>query len=63
MERRIYRYPEQGKIAGVCYGLAEYFRVDPVLVRLTMFLLLFSGPGLLLYIIAWIIVPTKESLQ
>ena len=63
MERRIYRCPEQGKIAGVCYGLAEYFRVDPVLVRLTMFLLLFSGPGLLLYIIAWIIVPTKESIQ
>jgi len=29
MERRIYRCPEQGKIAGVCYGLAEYFRVDP----------------------------------
>ena len=60
MERRIYRYPEQGKIAGVCYGLAEYFRVDPVLVRLTMFLfLLFSGSSLLLYIILWIIVPTK----
>jgi phage shock protein C len=63
MERRIYRCPEQGKIAGVCYGLAEYFTADPVLVRLAMFLLLFCGPGLLLYIIAWIIVPTKESLQ
>ena len=63
MERRIYRCPEQGKIAGVCYDLAEYFRADPVLVRLAMLLLLFCGPGLLLYIIAWIIVPTKESLQ
>tara|TARA_Y100000739_G_C20243855_1_gene300104 strand:+ start:143 stop:334 length:192 start_codon:yes stop_codon:yes gene_type:complete len=63
MSRRIYRCPEQGKIAGVCYGLAEYFREDPVLVRLIMFLLLFFSPGLLLYIIAWIIVPTKDSLQ
>ena len=63
MDRRIYRCPEQGKIAGVCYGLAEYFREDPVLVRLIMFLLLFFSPGLLLYIIAWIIVPTKDSLQ
>ena len=60
MEKRLYRYPAQGQIAGVCYGLAEYFGKDPVLIRLLMFLLFFcGGGGLLIYIIAWIIVPAK----
>ena len=45
-------------LAGVCGGLAEYFDVDPSLVRLaTVLLCLYAGTGLLVYIIAAIIIP------
>lgn len=45
-------------IAGVCGGLAEYFRVDVTLVRLLWVLLAFSGgAGVLAYIVALFIVP------
>lgn len=46
-------------IAGVCGGLAEYFDIDPVIVRIVAVVLLLPGglPGFLPYIILWIIVP------
>jgi len=46
--------------AGVCAGLAEYFNLDPTMVRLAYaFLTIFSAgfPGILLYIVAMIIMP------
>ena len=43
------------KIAGVCGGLAEYFDLDPTLVRvLWLLLVLFAGTGVLVYFILWI---------
>jgi phage shock protein C len=50
-------------IAGVCGGLAEYFGIDPVLVRVGWVLLsIFSAafPGLLVYLIMWILVPERD---
>lgn len=48
------------KIAGVCGGLAAYFNVDPTLVRVLFFLLMLTpGPGVLLYILLWIIMPEE----
>jgi len=44
-------------IGGVCGGLAEYLRVDVVIVRIIAVALLISGSGFLLYVIAWIIIP------
>ena len=46
-------------IAGVCGGLAEYFNVDPVIIRIVAFILLLPGglPGLIPYAILWIVVP------
>jgi phage shock protein PspC (stress-responsive transcriptional regulator) len=45
-------------IAGVCGGLAEYFEVDPTLVRvLWVLMVLLAGTGVLLYIVLWIIMP------
>lgn len=46
-------------IAGVCGGIAEYFNIDPVIVRVIAILLLFPGglPGLVPYLVLWIIVP------
>ncbi len=49
-------------LAGVAGGLAEYFEVDPVLVRLAFVLLFFfNGVGLLLYIVAIFIIPRDDS--
>jgi phage shock protein PspC (stress-responsive transcriptional regulator) len=48
-------------IAGVCGGLANYFDIDPSLVRLAFALVaIFAGTGILAYLIMWIIVP-KEN--
>ena len=60
MSKRLYRSQNERMIAGVCGGLAEYFDIDPTLVRLAMVLLaLAGGPGLVLYIIMAIVVPEE----
>ncbi|MCB8965000.1 MAG: PspC domain-containing protein [Bacteroidales bacterium] len=53
--RRLYRDPENAIIGGVCSGLAEYFAVDPIVIRLVFILLFFAkGFGLLLYLVLWV---------
>jgi phage shock protein C len=58
-QRRLYRSTTDRKIAGVCGGLAEYFDIDPTLVRVLYFvaLVLPGGIGILPYIILWIVLP------
>lgn len=58
---RLYRNRTRGVIAGVCAGLADYFNVDVVLVRILWALSFFiAGPfTLLAYFIAWIAVPAR----
>jgi len=47
-------------IGGVCAGLANYFVLDPTLVRLIFVLmLLFGGHGLLIYLILWVVMPLE----
>jgi phage shock protein C len=61
MERKLRRSNNQ-MIAGVCGGLADYFNLDPTLVRVAYVLLsiLSAGfPGTLLYIIMWIVMPRQ----
>ncbi|HSF82807.1 MAG TPA: PspC domain-containing protein [Anaerolineales bacterium] len=61
--KRIYRSRKERMFAGVCGGLAEYFGIDPTLVRLFfVFAALFGGPGLLAYLIMLIVVP-EEPLE
>jgi len=62
-KRKLYRDPEQTVIAGVCGGLAAYFNMDPVVIRLIAVLLamLTSGAGVLVYLLLWIIVPKAVS--
>jgi len=56
--KRLYRSYNDKMIAGVCGGLAAYFNLDPVLVRILFVILLFAfGTTLLVYIILWIVVP------
>ena len=60
MEKRYYLSTTDKKIGGVCGGLAEYFEVDPLLVRLLFVFLFFSlGGGLVLYLLLWILAPKK----
>ncbi len=60
MEKKFYLSTTDKKIAGVCGGLAEYFGVDSLLVRIGFFALAwFAGGGLLLYLLLWILAPKK----
>lgn len=60
--QKLYRSRRQQIIAGVCGGIAEYFQVDVTLVRLAWALIFFAGgTGGLLYLIAWIIIPTAPA--
>jgi len=59
--RQLRRRPDDGHIAGVCAGVAEYFNVDPVIVRIAAVVLLFSGPGAFAYVLAWIFVPAADG--
>ena len=55
--KKLHRFPEDRKIAGVCAGLGDYFDLDPVLFRLFFLVsVLFGGLGILLYIALWLIV-------
>lgn len=55
---RLRRSRKERVIAGVAGGIAEYFDVDPTLVRLAFIVLaLAGGGGVLIYLIAWVIVP------
>lgn len=61
---RLFRDPFNKVIGGVCSGLAHYFDIDPVIIRLIMVVLFFSfGVGLLAYIIAWAIIPAARSVE
>lgn len=58
--RRLYRKPEGQIVAGVCAGLADYLGVDVTIVRLAFAALtIFGGVGILLYVIAWAVIPEE----
>jgi phage shock protein C len=62
MEKRLYRSRSDRMVWGVCGGLAKYFGIDPVIIRIIFVLLIFlSGVGILAYIILAIVVPLEES--
>ena len=56
-EKRLYRSRESRMLCGVCGWIAEYFNIDPTLIRLLFVLFGLSGSGILAYIIAAIIIP------
>ena len=60
MEKRFYRSRKEKKLLGVCAGVADYFEVDPTLVRLIWIVFTFAGgAGIVAYIIAAIIMPEE----
>ncbi len=60
MNKRILRSRRQKVLGGVAGGLAQYFGIDPVIVRvLFVIFTIFHGIGLLLYIILWVVIPEE----
>jgi phage shock protein C len=61
MAKRLQRSRTERMIAGVCGGVAEYFEVDPTLVRLIwVAITVMAGAGILLYLIMWVIMPLEH---
>jgi phage shock protein C len=63
--KRLYLSNTERKIAGVCGGLAEFFNVDPSIVRVLFILLVvFSfGFGILAYLAMWAVIPRKPEVE
>ena len=62
--KRLTRSRTRGTIAGVCAGMADYFGVDIVLMRLIWVLVAIAGAiigGVILYVAAWIIMPEGDD--
>ncbi len=58
MEKRLYKSNKNKMIDGVCAGVAEYFAIDPTLIRLgAVVLTLAGGCGVLAYIVCAIVIP------
>jgi phage shock protein PspC (stress-responsive transcriptional regulator) len=61
-EKRLYRNIENASIAGVCSGLAQYFKMDVIIVRILFVLFtLAAGFGVPLYIILWVVLPSAHT--
>lgn len=62
MEKKLYRSRTNQVISGVCAGIADYFDIDPTIVRIIFALSLFSwGTGLLIYIVCIFIIPENPE--
>ena len=62
MRKKLYRIKEGRSIAGVCGGIAEYFDLDPTVVRLIWALVvLLGGAGIVAYIACAFIIPEKPD--
>lgn len=62
--KRLYRSTTDKQLSGVCGGLAEYFDIDPTLVRVAfIFVTFITGfiPGILAYLVMAIITPVKSE--
>lgn len=60
----LYRSESDKVIGGVCGGLAETFGLDSTIIRLIFLIaFIFGGTGLLLYLILWVVIPTKKNIS
>lgn len=64
MKKRLYKIEQGKKIDGVCGGIAEYFDIDPTIVRLAWVIFTAcAGSGIIAYIIAALVMPKKSDLD
>lgn len=63
-KKKLYRNVDDQIIAGVASGLAAYFGVDPVFIRLLFVLAIFvNGFGILAYLVLWVVMPAAETVS
>lgn len=64
-DKKLYRSATDVKLCGVCAGIAEYFEIDPTLVRLLWAFVSIFGvfPGVIAYIIAAVVMPVRPSVD
>lgn len=61
--KKLYRSRTDQMIGGVCGGLADYFNMDPTVIRLLFVLLaVLAGHGVLIYLILWLVIPPAPVL-
>lgn len=64
VKKILYRDDENKRIGGVCQGLSDYFDIDVSIIRILAIVSIFlSGLGLIAYLAAWIILPTKQEVM
>ncbi len=63
MEKKLVRPWDNRMLFGVCAGIGKYFNVDATIIRLIFAFLLFSGVGLLGYLVAALIIPNESVLD
>ena len=62
MNKRLYKSNKNKRLEGVCGGIAEYFNLDPTLIRLGWILFCaLGGCGILAYIIAAVVIPRNPE--
>jgi phage shock protein PspC (stress-responsive transcriptional regulator) len=59
--RRLYRDPDNRYVGGVCSGMAAYWNIDPIIIRILFVIALIWGAGALVYIILWIVIPQADT--
>lgn len=60
--KKLYRSTDERWLAGVCGGLADYFNVDPTLVRVIFVVLALIGlGGVILYLLLWVLIPPEPT--
>lgn len=59
--KKLYRSRKEKMICGVCGGIAEYFNIDPTIIRLAWALFGLTGSGILVYFIAAVIIPDEPT--
>jgi phage shock protein C len=62
LDSRLFRSKTSRILGGVAGGLGEYLQIDPTIIRIAFMLItIFGGSGLILYLVLWLIVPTKDQ--
>ena len=64
MNKKLYKNKAQGKICGVCAGIAEFFEIDVTIIRILWLVAVFAvGTGLLAYLACAIVMPDKSQIE
>jgi phage shock protein PspC (stress-responsive transcriptional regulator) len=64
MEKRFYLSDTDKRLGGVCGGLAEYFGIDSLIIRIIFVVLVLGyGTGILAYILLWLLAPKHNAIR